>query len=144
MNIRYIANPYLINGHKFDLRLYVYVTSHDPLRIYLFDDGEKSSPSSLSPIDVHFRLDSIRFAKVCLLTLLLLLFKGKLRSPLIRYSSSVKSLSDRFMHLTNYSINRYNSEYRTNNDSGACTGHKWCVRSGYGRRKILPFIVAGV
>jgi hypothetical protein len=29
------------------------------------------------------------------------------------------------MHLTNYSINRYNSEYRTNNDSAACTGHKW-------------------
>lgn len=44
---------------------------------------------------------------------------------LYRYSPSVKSLSDRFMHLTNYSINRYNSEYRTNNDSGACTGHKW-------------------
>jgi tubulin polyglutamylase TTLL4 len=42
-----------------------------------------------------------------------------------RYSSSVKSLSDRFMHLTNYSINRYNSEYKTNNDSAACTGHKW-------------------
>ena len=42
-----------------------------------------------------------------------------------RYSAAVKSLSDRFMHLTNYSINRYNSEYRTNNDSAACTGHKW-------------------
>ncbi len=42
-----------------------------------------------------------------------------------RYSAAVKSLSDRFMHLTNYSINRYNSEYRTNNDTAACTGHKW-------------------
>jgi hypothetical protein len=32
------------------------------------------------------------------------------------------------MHLTNYSINRYNSEYKTNNDSGACAGHKWSVK----------------
>lgn len=38
-NKRYIANPYLINGKKFDLRVYVTVTSFDPLRIYLFDDG---------------------------------------------------------------------------------------------------------
>ena len=36
---RYIINPYLINGHKFDLRLYVLITSLDPLIIYLYSDG---------------------------------------------------------------------------------------------------------
>lgn len=36
---RYISQPYLINGLKFDLRLYVYVPSFNPLRIYVFDDG---------------------------------------------------------------------------------------------------------
>lgn len=35
----YIKNPHLINGHKYDLRLYVVVTSYDPLKIYLYSDG---------------------------------------------------------------------------------------------------------
>ena len=35
----YIANPHLINGFKYDLRIYVLVTCYDPLRIYIFNEG---------------------------------------------------------------------------------------------------------
>jgi Tubulin-tyrosine ligase family len=36
---RYISNPLLINGHKFDLRIYAVVTSFEPLRIYVYKEG---------------------------------------------------------------------------------------------------------
>ena len=36
---RYINNPFLINKKKFDLRIYAFVTSIMPLRIYRFNEG---------------------------------------------------------------------------------------------------------
>ncbi|XP_029936370.1 tubulin monoglutamylase TTLL4 isoform X2 [Myripristis murdjan] len=89
---KYLHKPYLISGNKFDLRIYVYVTSYDPLRVYIFSDG------------------LVRFASC-------------------KYSSSMKSLSNKFMHLTNYSVNKKNSEYQSNSDDKACQGHKWALKA---------------
>ncbi len=65
---RYVTNPLLINGHKFDLRIYVCVTNYEPLRVYVYKEG------------------LARFASET-------------------YSSKINK-NNKFMHLTNYSINK--------------------------------------
>ncbi|KAH9524644.1 Tubulin polyglutamylase ttll4 [Bulinus truncatus] len=89
---KYIHHPYLINGSKFDMRIYVYVSSYDPLRLYVYNDG------------------LARFASC-------------------KYSSSTKSLSNRFIHLTNYSVNKKNTQYLSNSNTTVCEGHKWSLKA---------------
>jgi hypothetical protein len=36
---QYVDNPLLVDGYKFDLRIYVALTSINPLRIYIYEDG---------------------------------------------------------------------------------------------------------
>lgn len=88
---KYIDNPLLINGHKSDLRLYVLVTSYDPLIIYLYEEG------------------LVRFATV-------------------KYDHTGKNLWNPCMHLCNYSINKYHSDYIKSADPDIDDqGHKWSL-----------------
>nr|XP_033819134.1 probable tubulin polyglutamylase TTLL9 isoform X1 [Geotrypetes seraphini] len=54
---RYIESPYLIGGRKFDLRVYVLVTSYIPLRAWLYRDGFarfSSTRYTLASIGDHY------------------------------------------------------------------------------------------
>lgn len=85
---KYIDNPLLINGFKFDIRVYVLISSFDPLVIYTYEDG------------------LCRFAT------------EKYRSAHETYN--------RFVHLTNYSVNKLNEKFTINTDSPeGDTGNKW-------------------
>lgn len=49
----YIANPLLVDGHKFDIGVYVIITSIDPLRIYIYkgDVLFRYCPQKYHPFD---------------------------------------------------------------------------------------------
>nr|CAD7437846.1 unnamed protein product [Timema bartmani] len=89
--MKYVDNPLLIDGHKCDLRLYVAVTSYDPLMVYMYEEG------------------LVRFAAV-------------------KYDMSGKHLWNPCMHLCNYSINKYHSDYVKSEDPDVeDVGHKWTL-----------------
>lgn len=76
---KYIMNPHLINNLKYDLRVYVLVTSYCPLKVYIYQDG------------------LVRFAT----------------EP---YTNDPKAIGAKFVHLTNFSINKKNTKFVKNND----------------------------
>ena len=68
---RYIKNPLLLNGYKFDLRIYILVTSFNPLEVFIYKEGFgrfSTQPYTLDPTDK----------------------------------------ANKYIHLTNVSINKYN------------------------------------
>lgn len=67
---RYLHKPFLIEGLKFDMRIYVLIAGIDPLRIFVFEDG------------------LARFAT----------------EPYV--PPRTENLDNKFMHLTNYAINK--------------------------------------
>jgi len=51
---RYLKNPLLLNGYKFDLRIYVLVTSVNPLEAFIYKEGFgrfSTQPYTLDPTD---------------------------------------------------------------------------------------------
>lgn len=78
---QYISKPLLIDNKKFDLRIYVLVTSCDPLRVYLFQDG---------------------LVRLC---------TAEYVAP------NVGNIDQRFMHLTNYAVNKHSSDFEMNQDN---------------------------
>ncbi|XP_017123181.1 tubulin polyglutamylase ttll6 [Drosophila elegans] len=97
----YIERPLLIDGYKFDLRVYTLVTSVDPLRIFVYNEG-------LARFATH-----------------------KYVPPTTGNSHNV------FMHLTNYCLNRRNSQYMVGNGPEAGSKrklsafNKWLVDHNY-------------
>jgi hypothetical protein len=59
---KYIHKPHLIEGFKYDLRIYVFVNGINPLRVYIYKDGlarfatekyEKPSEKNIGNLFMH-------------------------------------------------------------------------------------------
>ncbi|XP_075364612.1 tubulin polyglutamylase TTLL7 isoform X3 [Mycteria americana] len=87
----YLDKPFLMEGYKFDLRVYILVTSCDPLKVFLYHDG------------------------------LVRMGTEKYHPP------SDSNLSQLYMHLTNYSVNKHNERFERDEteDKGSKRSIKW-------------------
>ena len=93
---RYLGNPLLVRGLKFDLRLYVLLTSVEPLQLYLYSDGLVRSAAGLAiPSAVLVSSDLRRFAT----------------KP---FNTRQQELGDKCVHLTNYAVNKDSEQFQQN------------------------------
>ncbi|KAG6609648.1 Tubulin polyglutamylase [Phytophthora cinnamomi] len=101
---QYVARPLLIDGKKFDLRIYVLVTSCSPLRVYIFKDG---------------------LVRMCTADYV---------------TPSADNLEQRFMHLTNYAVNKHSNNFEVNKGNGTeGTGSKRSLKWFFGwLKEVFP------
>jgi tubulin polyglutamylase TTLL4 len=92
---KYIMNPHIFNGYKYDLRVYVLVSSYEPLKVYVYNEG------------------LVRFAT----------------EP---YTNNPKDLKKKFVHLTNFSVNKKSENFVVNKgndeEGGGQNSSKWSFK----------------
>lgn len=118
---RYIHRPLLLDGFKFDLRLYLLMTHCDPLkarrrwRAFLPARVEGAATSRREPLEL-----------LCAFLQLYLHREGLVRLATHKYAApNAKNRSDLRMHLTNYSINKASPDFQRNRQADdAQEGHK--------------------
>jgi hypothetical protein len=81
---KYLENPLCLNDYKFDLRLYVLVTSFHPLEAFIYKEG---------------------FARL----------------STEKYSLNISNLTNKFIHLTNSSIQKHNTQQQQHTSSSSST-----------------------
>jgi Tubulin-tyrosine ligase family len=89
---RYITNPLLLEGFKFDLRLYILITSFSPLEAFIYKEG---------------------FARI----------------STVPFSLNPDKLHNKFIHLTNSSIQKHNPNSKNDSLDALLGGTKICLKT---------------
>lgn len=133
-----LFQPFLIDGFKFDLRIYTLVTSCDPLRIFLFKDGLARFATNKYIEPTHNNVVSNIYwgrAKTSMCGINMSLFNdlknilpviSSWQIPLFSFLISGTHvdfhffLQDNvFMHLTNYAINKHSEDFIRDDEAGS-------------------------
>lgn len=148
---KYIDDPLLVGGKKFDLRLYVLVLSYKPLKVYVSDLGLYALPHSITAIHKNkFQLRACMGNTTACRRLMpapgyLPLLRMHSDSSVavsnqayepsgrvaicsarfcnVKYDFELDELDNKFMHLTNVAIQKHGEEYNS------AHGNKWTLQN---------------